>query len=412
MTGHIDFIIDPKALGERLLERLDAMRRASPVYWSARNGAWLVTGHAEVEAGYSGRLPLSSRRLPGPAMVAIPEERRRALFPLVMQAPESWLLNMDDPGHARLRKLMARAFNRDLVERMRPHARRFITETLDRVGQYGGEPFDFVSEIAQQIPTRVILLLLGLPEALMGRMHYWSEVMNRVGNLHVSEQALVEVNDVLAEVRALLVPEWQRRRLNPRQDFLSALVTASEDGDRLSEDEMFGICTIMITGGGHDTTTNTMALGTAALARDSRAVKLLREQPDIIGNAVMELQRQIAMSTVMSRRVARDFEWHGQQLRENDVVLLFQAAANHDPALFPEPGTLDFMRPQHRNLTFAPGLHHCIGHLLAKMQLAEFFPELFGRFDVELLDRSLAFSPLMSFRGLEYLNIRLRPRPH
>jgi cytochrome P450 len=202
MNADVDFIIDPKALGERLLERLDAMRRASPVYWSASNGAWLVTGHAEVEAGYSGRLPLSSRRLPGPAMVAIPEERRRALFPLVMQAPESWLLNMDDPGHARLRKLMASAFNRDLVERMRPHARRFITETLDRVGQYGGEPFDFVSEIAQRIPTRVILLLLGLPEALMGRMHYWSEVMNRVGNLHVTEQALAEVNDVLAEVAA------------------------------------------------------------------------------------------------------------------------------------------------------------------------------------------------------------------
>jgi len=108
--------------------------------------------------------------------------------------------------------------------------------------------------------------------------------------------------------------------------------------------------------------------------------------------------------------VSAEFERHGQQLRKGDYVLLMIAGANRDPRAFPDPEVLDMSRSTEHALVFGSGLHHCIGHLLAKMQLGELLPELFGRFDVEILDRKPEFGKVLSQRGLVRLNVRLLPR--
>ena len=202
-----------------------------------------------------------------------------------------------------------------------------------------------------------------------------------------------------------------RRREKPSEDFLSQMVLAREGSDKLSDEEIIGVCIVVLIAG-HDTTMNSMGLATVALARHPQARQYMLEQPEAIANSVMEVARYIAMSTMQPRVVSADFEWHGQQLRKGDYVLLMIAGANRDPRAFPDPEVLDMTRSTEHALVFGSGLHHCIGHLLAKMQLGELLPELFGRFDVEILDRKPEFGNLLSQRGLVRLNVRLLPRAH
>jgi pimeloyl-[acyl-carrier protein] synthase len=172
---------------------------------------------------------------------------------------------------------------------------------------------------------------------------------------------------------------------------------------------MLGICYITLIAG-HDTTANTIALGTAALAQHPAACEYIRENPQSIGPAVMELSRHVAMSTAQPRLVSEDCNWHGHEIKKGQFALIFIAGANRDPSLFANPERMDFSRRQDANMTFGPGLHHCIGHLLAKMQLGEFFPELVRRFDPEMVEKRLDFTTTLVFRGLNTLPIRLRPR--
>jgi pimeloyl-[acyl-carrier protein] synthase len=404
----LDFPLNRIAeLGNELLERVDAMRRVDPILWSETNQVWMITGHAEVMEAFGDAERFSNHRLPGAAVAQVPPEDLHRKLPLIMNATSNWLLNMDNPEHPRLRKLLVRAFGKPIVEGVRPHARRFIQEALDAAG--AKRDIEFVSEVARRIPARTILRQLGLQDDLMPRLHHWAQVLNQIGNVNVPMETLLEVEQVLKDLRDVFRPEFARRRQQPTDDFLSALVTANEAGDKLSEDEMFATCDIVLIAG-HDTTTNTMSLGTAALAQHPEACEYIRQHPENAGNVVLELSRVVSMSTAMGRCVAKDFSWRGHDFRQGQIVILWQGIANRDPAVFANPTQMDFARSNDLNVMFAPGPHHCIGHLLAKMQLGEFFPELVRRFDLELLDKTLNFGPTMGFRGLDTLNLRLHPR--
>jgi len=403
----LDFPLDAAGLGDQLLVKLDTLRAAAPIYWSEVNKAWIITGHAEVLEGYRGRLPLSSVRLPETAVSHIPLEQRQSLLPNLMEAFRGFIINMDEPEHRRIRRLLVRAFSGPVVESIRPHARRIIQETLDKAAAFVG-PFDFCEEIARPIPTKLILKQFGLDDSMLPTVQRWS-ILNAMGATNTPLETLIEIEKVVIEMREICLSEIEKRRRNPTDDFISALVTANEDGDRLTEAEMIGTCVVTFIAG-HDTTTNTIALGVAALARDPEASTRLHTHPELLPNAIMEIQRRVAMSTLMSRVVKEDFDWKGHALRKGDVVLLCQAAANRDPLIFPNPERLDFTRNQVPNMAFAPGVHYCIGHLFAKMTLGNFFSEFLRRFDFEVLTHDLNFTPYVAFRGLNSLPIRLKAR--
>jgi cytochrome P450 len=136
----------------------------------------------------------------------------------------------------------------------------------------------------------------------------------------------------------------------------------------------------------------------------------IRDHPAAIENISMELMRYVSMSTALVRVVKEDFDWQGREFRKGQLVYLVIAAANRDPQVFADPEKLDVSRPQGPNMTFAPGAHHCIGHFFAKMQLAEFFPELLRRFErIEILDETLDWHSAIGFRGLRHLHLRLWP---
>ncbi len=397
------------AMGNVLLQKLDAMRDVDPIYFSEKNGGnWIVTGHKQVADGFRGDLPLSAVRLPQLVVGAIPEEERKQRVPYLMSSTPQWIINTDPPAQPRLRKLMMKAFSRQVVETIRPHAQCYIAEALDEAGAKGD--VEFVSVVARKIPSRVILRMMGLPDELMPKLHHWSMGLNAaLGGINMPAAVVEEGERIALEMRSHFLPEIEKRRKNPSDDFVSALVTAHDEGDKLSEEELLGICyTALIAG--HDTTANTLALGTAALAQHPDARDFIRCHPEKTQDAIMEIMRYIAMSTMMPRIVKEDFLWDGHPMKRGQFVFLMIAAANRDPQMFPDADVLDMSRAQDANMTFAPGLHFCIGHLLAKMQLSEFFPEMLRQFEPELLDRRLDFGLSLSFREVETLNVRLVPR--
>jgi pimeloyl-[acyl-carrier protein] synthase len=398
---------DAAILGDTLLERLDAIRESNPIYWSETNKCWVVTGHREVVEGFRGDLPLSNVRLHY-CWHFVPEEQRQKLFPYFMESLPHWLIDMDPPDQPRLRRLMMKAFSRKVTEDLRPVTRQTIKEALDDASQT--EIVEFVGTVARKIPSRMILRLLGLSDDLLGPMRRWTDTINAtLGGFAPSIDLLVQAEQTMLEMRRYFLPEIEKRRREPTEDFISALVTARDEGDQLSEEELLGILYLTLLAG-NDSTGSTITLGTLALARHPDFCNHIRKHPDNILNAVMELQRYVGMSGTQQRMVSKDFAWHGQTLKAGQYVLLMIAGANRDPHVFPNPLKLDPTRPQDANMTFAPGLHFCIGHLLAKMQLVEFFPELLRRFDVELVDEKLDFHPSIAFRGLNSLHLRLLRR--
>jgi pimeloyl-[acyl-carrier protein] synthase len=394
-------------LGNELLQRLNVVREAEPVAWSAAAGAWIVTRHADVSDAYEGKLPLSNVRFTR-LLDLIPKEEQAQRIPHVMQSVPNWIVNIDPPQHTRIRKLLTRAFSKKTIETVRPFARATINKILDGVAQRG--EVEVVNDVARAVTGRVIMKLLGVPEENLERLQNWSLAMNSFGAAQPVASMLDDMELAMAEMDEVFSAEIEERRRKPTGDFISEMIMASEAGDVLNDDEIKNMCQVTLIAG-HDTTMNTMGLGVLALAGHPEARQFIREHPEATGNSMMELMRYVAMSTMMPRIVVEDFEWHGRQMRKGDVVFLMIAGANRDPRVFANPEAIDMTRATDQVMVFGSGLHHCIGHLLAKMQLGEFFPELVRRFDrIDILDDPPEFTNSVGQRGLLHLNARFHPR--
>lgn len=392
-------------LGNRLLGQLDALRAADPIHWSPASNAWIVTDHAAVAEGFSGKLPLSVRRHELVAgLFPNPEDRARRINYILEIFPHMLSIK-DHPEHLRLRTLLMGAFSRQRAEDHRPAARRIVAEVLDGVADL--DLCDFIEDIARPITTRMILRVMGLPATLLPQMKRWSIVMNEGLNGSMDRDQIAAANDAMFEARTAFLAEIDKRRAAPGDDFVSNLMTARIGDDALTDTELVAQL-ILVINAGHDTTLNTMALVIAELARDGAAREHMRAHPEQVEACIMEMMRVVAMSTSMMRLVAEDFVWNGKQLRKGQAVYLMIASANRDEKVFPDPERIDFARSQLKNMTFAPGQHFCIGHWFAKMMMSEFFPAFLDRYaSWTLLDDEIAFSNSAGFRQVKRLNLRL-----
>lgn len=396
-------------LGNDFLKELDKLREIDPIHWSEASQCWIVTRHADIVRGLRDEFPFSMDRLPQIAFANVPQEDRTTLYPNISRYMTSWIINANPPAHTRLRKLLMKAFSRKMVEAMRPFVQERVAELIGRLKEQ--PELEFNEEIARILPGSVMLDMIGLPQTLRGRLKHWADAfVQGIGVPFVTADMLHNVEHAMQEINDVLMPELKARKVAPREDLLTALVQASDDGDKLSLEEMLGALHVLIVAG-HDSTANSMTLMVAALSEHPEAWDYMFRNPDRIYDCTLELMRYVAMSASQPRIVARDFEWHGKQLKQGEVVFLMLAAGNRDPRKYSNPGDIDLQRDNDESLVFAPGVHHCIGHLLAKQQLTEFFSVLVTEFKgVEICDERLQFMHQIAFRGLSELNVRMLPR--
>jgi pimeloyl-[acyl-carrier protein] synthase len=396
-------------LGNGLLSQLNILREAEPVFWSEASHGWLITRHTDIDDALQGRFPLSLRRVEN-MMFAPLAPAERGELPTLQRFIRNWPIEMDPPEHTRLRKLLVKAFSRKVVEAVRPFVKERVAALMAKLER---QPIiEFNEEIARPLPGSLILKLLGLPQDQLGRLRGWANaIVEAAGVPFADMQAKKRAEQAMVEMTELFAAQIATRRRAPiHDDLVTALIAASEDGESLTEDEMIGAMQLVLIAG-HDTTSSTLTLGLATLIQHPEYWDYMYRNPDKMQESCLELMRYQAMSTAQPRVAAADFEWHGKSLRRGDFVWLMFAAGNRDPRVFADPEKIDPARINDRSLVFAPGLHHCIGHQLAKMQVTEFFGELVRRFaGAELLDPALNFMPQVVFRGLYHLNVRMHPR--
>lgn len=410
----VDLFQGTQARGSRFVDDFNQLRETAPVFYSPGSQAWILTRYQDVADMMMGKFPLQNGGREAFIFQAIPEAEWQARIPnLVTQVP-LWIVSTDTDKHARLRRMLMAAFNRKIVDAAREYARFRAGELLDQALNEKGGVVEFNEQFGRAMAGYVLFKLIGMPEEVFPKLKDWATwVMECFGGAGIpSAEKLERAEKAFAAMNAVVKTELEKRRVEPRDDLITTLLQASEaEGEQaLTLDEIYAQMHVIIIAG-HDTTANTMTLGVEALSRHPEALDYIRQHPDEIAECVAEIQRYVAMSAGQMKFATTDFELHGQTIKAGQMVLGAIMAADRDPLKFDNPEGMDLSRDNREMLVFAPGPRSCIGHLLAKMQLSEFFGQLAQRVEkIEVLDDELAWMPVFVFRGLYNLNVRLTPR--
>jgi cytochrome P450 len=317
-----------------------------------------------------------------------------------------WMIFRDPPDHNRLRGLVHKAFTPRMVRKMQTHIAEISEALLDEAE--GRDEFDLINEFAVPLPVTVIAEMLGVPLEDRDQFKGWSDdlagTLDLVGdNPDLWERAAIASSEFDLYFRALA----DQRRQDPQDDLLTALVEAEEDGETLTEDELVATC-ILILIAGHETTVNLIGNGTFALMNNRDQLDLLQQTPSLMPNAVEEFLRYDSPVQMTRRWVLEDMEYAGNHFKKGQQVALMLAAANRDPALFPQPDNLDITRENaSKHMSFGNGIHFCLGAPLARLEATVAFDILLKRFPNLALapDAEIEHHRRYILRGLKALKL-------
>jgi cytochrome P450 len=327
--------------------------------------AWLATRYEDI------RLVMSDPRF----------SRQQANGPgqprLLPEPPDEdgSILGLDPPDHTRHRKLVAKAFTARRVEALRPRIQHLVTELLDAMAAQG-PPTDLVTALALPLPVSVICEVLGVPYTDRDKFRDWTERM--VTLVPSSQPAQLAAREAMSGYLSALIEQYRRE---PRDTILGALVRASEDEDRLSQRELVMLSMTLLVAG-HETTANQIGNFMWVLFDHPDQYRRLRRDPGLVGTAVEELMRFVAIGseTAFPRVATEDVKVGDVVVRAGEPVLVPIASANRDERAFDRPEELDLGRQVNPHVAFGHGIHHCLGAQLARAELQEALRGLLDRF--------------------------------
>jgi len=381
-----------------------AMRRDHPVIFDERTGFWAVYRYDDVRHVVTDHDTFSSDRtqLLAGADAQLREQMRVA----------SSLVGTDPPRHRLLRELVSRAFTPRVIAQLEPHIAE-LTETLLSAVLPAGQ-MDLVADLAYPLPVTVIAELLGVPTSDRPTFKRWADVLFSGRNEIPTDPNSPIVRErfgLLQEMNAYFGDFVAQRRAAPRDDLISRLVMAEEEGQRLSEPEILAFCSLLLIAG-HITTTNLLGNAVLALLAHRDQLALLQANSALAPSVVEEALRYDGPVQAVVRFVTRGTVLGDQPIPAGQRILAWTAAANHDPAVFPEPEHFDVQRTPNPHLAFGAGIHFCLGAPLARLEARVALAILFARMqDVELAESATPELTGSTFlRGVTKLPLRFRAR--
>ena len=374
------------------------LRGRDPVHRSRLMDAWVFSRFADVDAILRDHRHFSSD----------PRKRvasgRRASLPNV---EEPSMLFLDPPDHTRLRALVNKAFTPRTVAALEPHIRELMTTLLDAIDDPSA--FDLMEAVAKPLPVIVIAEMLGIPPEDRAQFAVWSDQRARILEPTLTPAERETAESAMRALDEYLVPIISQRKADPRDDIISALAQAEEEGDRLTEREVLIMLRLLLVAG-NETTTNLIGNGMLALLRHPDQMAALRQDPGLIPSAVEELLRFDSPVQVDMRSVLDDCEVNGFRVRRGESVVTLLGAANRDPDRFAAPDRLDVRRGDRNHLAFGRGIHHCLGAPLARLEGRVVLEALVERFaSLRLLEDRPAFRSSVVLRGLVSLPVAAVP---
>lgn len=379
----------------------DELRASCPVYWQPEvdgSGYWAVTTHDDVVA-VSRDIETFSCAV-GTTQVDDFDEETRA-----KQA--AMLINLDPPDHTRLRKLVSRGFTPKVVAGLEGHIRKICVELVDSL--VAKQDVDFVAEAAAPLPLEVIAALLGAPREDIGKLYDWS---NRMIGFDDPEFATTQSDGEMAAAEIFLYANdlAAQRRVEPRDDIVSALVAKDEDGDVLTEMELDMFFVLLVVAG-NETSRNATAGGMQAFIDHPDQWRRLQADLDLAGGAVDEILRWVSPVMDFRRTATRDTHIGDQPVKAGDKVVLYYPSANRDESIFVDPYAFDIERSPNSHLAFGGGgAHYCLGVHLARLELRILFETM-----AERIDRVEPTGPVRRLRsnfinGIKEMPVRIHPR--
>jgi cytochrome P450 len=402
-------MIDP-AIREDPFPYYDQLRAQGPIVSS---GLALITAHHDVcltvlRSPDFGQMRLD--RLSGPLRLAMKIGGRPVLGPI---EPPS-MLAVDPPDHTRYRKLVTRAFSARAVAALRSRVEDIAEELLDEIARSAptirpdadGPTVDLVARYASLLPATVIAEMLGAPVAMRRQFLDWGAGAALSLDVGLSYRDFRRSEHDLAALHRWMLRHFADIRRAPRDDVLSALVTAHDQGDQLTLDELSSIAMLLLAAG-FETTVNLLGNGAVLLLRHPDQLDVLQAQPQRWPGAVEEVLRYESPVQRTGRLALRDTDVAGRRVRAGSFIVVLLGGANRDPAVFTDPNRFDVQRPEAaENLAFSSGIHYCIGAALARLEGEVGLRALFRRFPDLALTGPPHRRPTRVLRGYDTIPVR------
>jgi cytochrome P450 len=385
----------------RAYETFAEMREHDPVFsqpgLDGMTPIWFVTRYDEAVA-----VLLDEERFVRDAALALTPEELSDTLAGGFEFIENHMLNKDGDDHRRLRRLVTKAFTPRMVEQLRPRIQEIADELIDNVEGRG--EMDLVEEFAFPLPITVIAELLGVPAADRDRFRVWSDaIMTPAFSPDELKRFKQAMDDFVAYLREL----FDRRRAEPTEDLISALLQAEDGGDTLSEEELFSMVILLITAG-HETTVGLIGNAVLALLQHPEQVAALEQDP---GRVIEEALRYDGpIERTLNRWAATDVTLGGKTIRRGENVIVILGSADRDPARFARPDAFDVERETDaKHIAFGRGSHYCLGAPLARLEGEIALTTLFRRLPgLSLASDELAWRPVPLFRSLVSLRVAWR----
>ncbi len=383
------------------------LRREAPVYWHEGEhrepgfpgepgpGYWVLSKYDDIfEVSKRPRLFASTPSI----VIQDPLEEERQLSPPSM-------IGMDPPAHARHRKLVSSGFTPRAIASQEVHNHAIVDEILDQVAQKGES--DFVTDIAAELPLRVICELLGVPHEDRHQIFEWSNRMLG-GEDPEYRLSLAEGRQVAIDMFVYANGLAEARRDHPSGDLVSDLIHGKVVGEQLTIPE-FDSFFLLLSIAGNETTRNLISHGMLLLMEHPEARDRLIETPALIPSAVEEMLRYRPPVMYFRRTATRDTEIRGQKIRKGDKVTLWYPSANRDEDVFRDPDVFDITRSPNDHLAFGIGEHFCLGVHLARLEIRVMFEHLLRRFPDMHPNGEVEYLRSHFIDGVKHMPVRFTP---
>jgi cytochrome P450 len=354
-----DFLADPYPYFKQL-------RDTDPVLWSEEGQYWLITKYAHADSILRDMRFGKSNAFLGTGG-GIAKQALRCLVGAVFPdttASNSMLLQ-NPPDHTRLRGLVNKAFTPKTVEQMRSHIQQITDELLDKVQNKG--KMDAVADFAFPLPVTVIAEMLGIPTEDHQKFKRWSNSMIALLEPGASMMVLPGALAARGALIAYLRPLIEQRRKSPKEDLISSLVQAEEEGSKLTQAELLANIVLLLIAG-HETTVNLISNSILGLLTNPSQTELLKSQPSLMRGAVEEFLRWSSPVQIVRRYALEDVTVGDKTIKKGQSVVICVGAANRDPEVYANPDKLDVTRTNIKHLAFGVGIHHCLGFALAETE--------------------------------------------
>ena len=395
-----EFLADPYRFYREKLD-LPPLQKVHDHVWSSTRYHVIskVLAHPQAGRGNIGHNPQAGDNSP--------EVQRMVAENPAMALIRRWMLFNNPPMHTAMRKAVLDVFTTRMVLRLEPMVRDTIRELVDAVKEHGRTEYDMVAEIASKYPVSVICKMLGIPKSDQQRFQTWTNAFSYAVQADfniISDSVKAHMNRAARELDAYfseLIPIKVERG---DDDLMTRLISTGDQG--LSHDELVANCVLFLFAG-QETTTSTLCNGLNALLEHPDQYVQLVDNPGLIPNAIEECLRWDPAVQMVSRVALDDFETLDYRITKGDHFFLFIGAAGRDPEINPEPETFDIHREKIKHLNFARGAHHCIGTVLARLELKVAFEEIIRAFPGLVRAGEGQRNPTWLMRGFHSLPVRV-----